>query len=988
MAENIKKYTSTAELQDYWINTIAPKYFDFDVINNYRSGLFGYINEVMATITMDTHQSINVARREFYPVSAQNPQSIYKMAALQQINLPMAKPARCKAVLILDRDEVIQNSVYKNNIYTCVIDNSASILADNLPFSLVYPIVIVSNNNNGTWNHTIHYDKSISNSLDSDDSMNYYITNKTINQDGKKYLLLSVVLLQTSRESITQLVTTDSMVQTVSMLFSFEGTLANFEVFYTEEPDVSSPIQLKKLLNGQPIVETPFCYYRLLNNNLLEISFPKNIYFTPQLNSEIRLDVYTSEGKNGEFESFKGSLTCSMESELYPYNNNMTMMGVINGSCTNGKDIESLEEYTTTVQKAYSTNNTITTSNDLQIEFDSLSDTSGNNKIIFRKRRADAFDRTFGAYNLIKVSTGEVVPTNTLTINMYLDQFDVYSETTQKAFIKPGTLFTYDPNSFNKSIYTGIKYTTEVLSDELMDSDNFIYSNPFLIAVNMNPNLVGYYINSISETKTVEYSYINDSSIVQFIGSNLSINRNAMNGENFYEFSINISPTSEIDITEIIRQTEEDDDCYIKASSNGKVKSILYNNSNVICTLVYSNGDEEEILVGSYVEQIDGEYIYTTGYRLNVNVYDEFIEGDIIATKKVDDLGKIRACLEFNEILYANGLYIPMVIEEYDESLNLFTLRGYISTDDLMDDNGTILIDHGIMMSTGYENDNVSIKYRGIKTEISVFYENDDSNFTHRYSDFDYFRKHTLTNTYQEDSEDGIDLITPIDYIRSPLMFEPNNDDEDNYICKIKEIPLVQASWLKINSNFRYLINTISSNYEKLQTTYYNLENNFGIDLKFYNTYGKSKFFRAGVKQEWSPLSKVNCSFRFGVYLSSITSQATFLSQFREYVKERIESINTSNVTGSMTSNNGQSIYIMSILSDIQKKFPEIGYIEYYGFDEYESNIQKIEPIPTSEMGDELLTNYIPEFINISSYIENGETYPAIYVDFLNSTDE
>ena len=345
MASKVKKLTSSAEIQDYWIESIAPNYFDFDSINNYRTGMFGYINEVMSTSLADTHHAINIARREFYPVSANYPQSIYKMAALQHIDLPMATPARCKAILLLNRDEVIENSSYKNGVYTCVIDNTAEIFADNIPFSLLYPIVIISTINNNEWTHTIHYDKSEKNSLDTGNTTNYYINNKTIHQDGKRYLLLGVNLVQISRESISELVTMDSAIETVSMLFSFEGTLANFEVFYIADPDNAEPIQLTKLLEGQSMVENPFCYYKLLNSNLIEISFPKNIYFTPEVNSEIRLDIYTSLGPDGNFDQFKGSLSCSMDSEKYPYNNNMTMTGVINGSSTKGKPCPTLEQY-------------------------------------------------------------------------------------------------------------------------------------------------------------------------------------------------------------------------------------------------------------------------------------------------------------------------------------------------------------------------------------------------------------------------------------------------------------------------------------------------------------------------------------------------------------------------------------------------------------------------------------------------------------------
>jgi hypothetical protein len=173
----------------------------------------------------------------------------------------------------------------------------------------------------------------------------------------------------------------------------------------------------------------------------------------------------------------------------------------------------------------------------------------------------------------------------------------------------------------------------------------------------------------------------------------------------------------------------------------------------------------------------------------------------------------------------------------------------------------------------------------------------------------------------------------------------------------------------------------MSEIYDLLQEMYYDLENNFGFDLKFYNTYGKSKFFKAGIRQEWTPLTQVNCSFRFGVYLSAVTSQSTFLEKFRAYVKEAVESINSTNQTQ-------QSIYILNLTNSIQANFSEIGYIEYYGFNDFNEDTQKIEPIPTSEMSDELLTNYIPEFINISTRIVNGETIPNIDVEFLNSVED
>ena len=809
--------------------------------------------------------------------------------------------------------------------------------------------------------------------------------------------MMMVNLKQMVMQSDTQTVTTDSLVQTVSLLFSFEGNLAGFEVYYIAEPDVSKPVHLTKLMQGNPIPETPFCYYRLLNENLLEVTFPKNIYFTPEIGSEIRVDFYTSLGKAGEFDSFTGALTCGMESETYPYNNNMTLIGFANGASVGGKDVPSLEKFTQIVHNAYSTNNTFTTANDLQIRFDALSE-NDNNRVKFRKKRSD-IRREYGAYILLKDSKNNVVPTNTLSVQLRLDDFDTHNGTTQKAIIKPGAIFEYNPDANDEVIAT--RNTNMSLVDNFdeynEDDSKFLYTNPFLIAATLYPNVLGYYNNSINDIRSINYTYINDESQVQFIGNNLSIYRNAINQENFYQISFTISPTTDIDPTAIVEipqpTGEPDDDYYFRAEKNGKVISLSYDEDSVTCTIRYEDGEEDTILVSSIIEMdTEDEFMYESGYTMLVDVYDTFIEGDILAVKKVTDLGKIRACINIQNNLYEAGLYIPMSIEEYDKELNTYTIRGYISTDDIID-NDLILIEHGIMSSDGGEDDNVSIPYSGLSLEISVFYNHDDFNYQHKYSDYAYFRMHTLTNTYVDATEGGLDLIEPIDFIKSTMTFtEGDNpeedvdeelgieDDGDDYIITIREVPLTKADWLKNTENFKFLLKSVLDNYKKMQDLYFQLENNFGIDMKFYNTYGKSRFFRAGIRDSWVPLNHVNVSFRFGVYLSSIVNQETFLNEFREYVKMQVESINS--LVGV-----AQSIYIFNLIHDIKDRFKEIGYIEYYGFDEYGYEIQKIEPVPASELGSKSLTEYIPEFINIGTVVQNRTNVPNIEVTFLDKTE-
>lgn len=1003
-----KNYGSSAEIQNFLIENVAPNYFDFDEVNNYRSGIFGYINEIMAVITMDAHSAINIARREFYPVSAENPRSLNKMAALQGIDMPLVTPGQAKAVLILDRDEVIENSTYSNGVYSCTIDNTVSILANNIPFSLLYPIVILSSRSNGEWTHTTHYDKSTTNSLDTSTGGSNYIVNRTVNSDGKQWLILSVTLYQCERDDVSKMVPADNNVETISLQFKFDGDLANFEVFYIEEPGQSEPVQLIKLMDGSQILQYPFCCYKLLTEDSIELTFPRNIYFTPKMNSEIRVVFYTSLGSDGEFPSYKGELSCDMNSEDFPYNNNMTMLGIIQGSCAGATDAPTQEEYKQEIMAAYSTNNTITTENDMQILFNEKSD--AYSKIVFRKRRQDAFNRLYGAYILLKDEDENVIPTNTMTLKIRIDEFSGYNSATTKGTIKPGTLFEYDPKTDTADIYTGKAVNDLVITDDLSpyddSSERFIYTNPFLIIGTLNPDLIGYYINTISAIHTVDYTYMNDDSMIQFMGNNMRFERNAINGNDFYKISIQISPTQDLDPKEIITEPEEDaPDSIIRADQDGTVKSIFYSEElkTPVATIVYQDGSTQNIQVGSFVDKVtleegtedttDDGWIYHTGYRMTVGVHESFLAGDIIARKKVTDLGRIRACLDIKDLLYDNGMYSPMVIESYDKANNIYTMVGYISVEDLIDNNDHILVRHGLHMASGAENDNVSMPYSGLTCSVSVFYKYTATNLPHKYSNFDYLHQHTMTNTYQDNDENGFNMITLVQFVRSSLDFEKPEDKEividplaeesfpRSVTIVLREVPLVKANWVKQEDNYSYLINKIENNYDILKEMFYSLENNFTFDMKFYNTYGKSKFFKVGILNKYKPLTRVNCTFRFGIRLSSLTNQEMFLEKFRPFVKNQIESINSG------ASWLQQSIYILSLTSVIKQEFSEIGHLEYYGFNEYDESVQKIEPVPQSDMTDELLANYVPEFINIPGVIEAGETVPAIEVTFLDTEE-
>lgn len=977
-------YTNISDIKKYWLNNIAPNYLELNDINNYNAGIFGYVNEVMGNSVEDAFYATAIARREFYPVSAQFISSMYAMATLQSISIPLCTPSVCKCALIIPQNEIIDNSTFNDGLYECTIDNCLKIFAGDLQFMLDYPIKIISKKTT-KWTHTIHYDISVSNSLNTNSNARY-ISNKIIREGGVNYVALFIdCVRQLEMTEITNVVIKDSIMDTISMDIDFDGNLANFEVFYKETAN-SAEMQLTKVMINAKTPSTPYVQYELVNPNKIRLTFAYNSIFTPKFNSEVIVRVYTSSGSAGNFNSFSEDLVCSSDSSKYPYNSSMTILGKVNGSATGGADQLLTEEFRNQILKAYSTNNTITTSSDLQIYFDDIADDIEHIRVLFKKKRDDPLIRLFGAYCVIKDEDNNVIPTNTLNIQcMKSDLVEDIDDNAKRIIIYPGTIFEYvGDSSFDIKPVRNIegKFMTIFDIAALGNITKHYFTNPFLIAINVSPNNVGYYMNSINKYMSIEYTYVNDGSAQQFIGGTLSVYRNAISGSNYYKLQIMLSPASDIDVNTMITLPDSKDESYeYRAKYNGKVLGTeLYTDESIGQSYVryiieYDTDIEDEKIVyiqASNTLPINHESI--TGYKMQLNVGDTFIENDIIAIKRVSDLGNLVICADINYILYANNYYIPFSIQDYDSETQAYIMEAYIGTNDQIDLSEKLTITHGIFDNNGVENHFVSIDMGKLTMELNVLYNNDGENIPNKYTNFAGMNNYTLTNTYVSDENNKFDLIGTLPFIRSVVDFNPGGISDNDYKIKITETPLVGAQWASDLNLYDYFVSKYDKINDKLNDSYYTLENNFSIDSKFYNTYGKARFYTVGnMVDSMQKLDNVKCKFHFGVSLNTISSTEQFVTDFRNYIQQYIESDDKITTTG-------QDLYIMNLISSLRTNFSEIAYLEYYGFNSYDYSAQKIIGPDLTDYQE----NFIPEFLNLDTLVnENGVRYPNIIVDIL-----
>lgn len=1189
--ENVKSYASAAEMVNYWLNNMAPRYFEMENANTYRAGTLGLMNDMMATTTEDMVHGMMVARREFYPNTAQYMKSLYRHAAAREMQAPMATPATATILLMIQQSDILKYGTQNENLHTFVLDDTFIAYVDDIPFMLDYPVEILSvQKENGKYAHTTHYDFYINNSLSK--SNERYLPNKVMNYKGTEYLIIMATMRQINKTYLSQLVTSNSVVNTVTMDFAYDGNLANFEVFYRDN-DASARVQLEKHMVDSTIPKNPFCWYQLVDDSTIRLTFPANAYFSPKLNSTIEIEIATTLGSGGNFDSYQSDIVSENASTRYPYNSQVPVFGTVDGASVGGGDLITKDEFRTQVMRAYATNHAYITVNDLQLYFDQLMEGT-HDKFKFVKKRDDAFIRLYGAFLLMKDSANNVVPTNTLDVELDPlqdeEDFDLYSEAVKRFIIKPGALFTYKKNADDKYVLKRIhgahmsddlsrydedggqyvcskcgyhyrgpdfnqeptEYTCPVCHAEKAEFGNFkfIFTNPYLISVSIDNFMAGYFMNSCQASHDLSYTAVNDNSIVQFIAKNFKLERNAIAGENFYKFSVLISPSVETNAETIYSRRDET----IVAKHNGFVKSIIHNGTAVIATIEYTDdpsivGDipedekTEGIQVSSYTTKVD-DYFYvcpTCGYRMTkeeweeakeknflddegnpmvcpdcpedvengstpiadleykyvdfdyvpgfdmqFEVGDHITKNDVIATAKPKDLGRIRLIMDLNELMESRAhRYVSLTLEEaHDETTTsspYYVYAGYITTDDMIDSSSIMAIQDGFAMQDGSSghNHSISIPIDGLSMSLHAFYQyrDDDEldaatrNPAHQFSSFAYVSGYTFTNTYELFDEDTITLTKSLDNARGFLdaierpgsepgpepepepepdpnhpagepdehpmdpntiflrtydhmrfKVEENEDDRydgryltldkvtgsdepyepepepekkeekpdttyppkegeygSNFLYRLRNCPVISANWIKTSANEDLLIDRLARHYRKIERVMWNLENAFAIDMKFYNSYGKSKFYKIGSKQNLSVLDSVNITLNFGIAVNFPITVDVFRDNFRTFIKEQIEA--TDDMVG-----NGIDLYIMNVMAEAKANFDEILYMEYYGLNNYDYAAQRITIMSDDEILETVKADsFVPEFLNIVRETVNGTMRPKMGIQILNN---
>ena len=549
--------------------------------------------------------------------------------------------------------------------------------------------------------------------------------------------------------------------------------------------------------------------------------------------------------------------------------------------------------------------------------------------------------------------------------------------------------------------------TNDIVAIQILT--DFVYTSPMNILLR-DSSVAGshrvdasFYLDMINETRYLDYTHINTRSPFQYIASFTKVIRPSWISYDRYRYTIDIDVTPNIggDITEEIHNRTQviavyyrDNDmknpiCWSigeRVSSSGSVDTYRF----YLYTKPFKErtSETDHIVIDQddrlYIGQQNPYLIPLTEKRDQKQAeYDAEPEGTPRKSELAAELAllnkELYRCINFGYRPHTadviDELGIRMDLNTHMRIYTLYKYSGYTPHDGnpgkLMDE-----LTQSYFYGTGLDESIVSIVGTPLKDIIPPdfeFYQNKgESDPVETYAMQDL----VLTNVY--DSSDGINLLHNYSnlmnsYVHMVDLGEDIYDDSKdnkrhNYGYIINRVPCIRYFYLNEEYKIRDFIREMKRKILYVLDAIEPLETTFGLDYKFFNTYGPSNMYyttEGGIRSEES-IDNVALSLTFRTkFYNEDNDAATIIPQIKDTIKTYIENIEELN-----------DIHFPNLTTEIESKFSQyIVFFEYVGFNKYNATMQHIITDENMEM-----LNVVPEFLNVNTDDSTGTSFISIEI--------
>lgn len=844
------------------VNDVIKHYIPDETEDTLALGTFGYLGDISSLQIQNDIILNSELGNELWPSRAKYEKNIIAHSIIQNIVDINAKPAIILAYLGFEEEKLDQ--VFINDVFT--IDKEYAFKIGRFDFHLEYDLrlerTLISNKQ---YLYSARYDISRKNELSK--ITNPYTSTPYIQVDqGKRMVYIPCQLMQVTHTTEYRKVISSSSIDNKTFEFTFEDQLAGFEVAVTERGVTT---YLTPVFDGAEIengIEN-YCYYTYIDAKTIRVRFD-SLSYLPTLNADIEVYIKTTKGAEGNFE-YDEVLYVLLTSDRFNYKNFATTL-ITGKSSTGGEDRKSIEELRRLLPKEALARGSITTLQDLRNYFNTMILDSEKTRILVMKKINNDFEkRAYYAYLVLKDEYDNVIPTNTIDIEISKSLFDTHDN--RKYVLKPGCYIVYE-NGIGH-IYKSENQALQKLMQD--DTNNLIYTVPFMLVVTADPLYVSYYLSIMNYLIYLSFDYINQQSQIQFISTYISWTRKFLTDSDTYFLDMELKQN----VSDGLDLIEYDEDGNI-IKSRLKVAMVLYNDDTV---------DPYRYAIGEVVGKNDETKKYHVQFKFKT-------------TDQINDDNKIRI----------EDVYIPTT-----------SSKDY-----------------------GYFTNHVSVK-------LYVLYESKDKTEYGRYDldsviPSDSLSGWTVTNMYTING--GINFYYNYSQIMSSTVKDTTilNEAGDELGFKIQSIPVIKHSYMNDEHNIQALINQF--NYEKayIDNAIQLLENNFLIDFKLFNTYGKSTMYSID-KNGKELVDRVHLTLNFEVKLLK-TSDNNTKDYILQDIKKMIEDLNDM-----------ESLHIPNLITTITNTYRNsIEYIEFLGFNDYGPGVQHLYKQEKEDIYS------VPEFLTVN----------------------
>lgn len=336
-------------------------------------------------------------------------------------------------------------------------------------------------------------------------------------------------------------------------------------------------------------------------------------------------------------------------------------------------------------------------------------------------------------------------------------------------------------------------------------------------------------------------------------------------------------------------------------------------------------------------------------------------------------------CTKENEIIISNNMkvflvlykdnepyrYTPAQITSFDEQEYSSEWLVTLTTDDDFDSKNRIkLLD---LCEPGYTSTNHGFFSENTEAYIYIY-----GKFDNEYGRYNTdklipnLQGYSLVNIYK--LADGLNLFNNFTSVMNTRIRVNKSQDLSEINYDITGIPMVGEHYFTSEDNVIFFLNELLRKKAYIEDCLKVLDNNMGIDFKYFNTYGNSNTYTIGDKEE-TPLKTIDTTWKFRVKLTNqndIMIKETIIG----YIKDYIEDLNE----------NGTDLHIPNLLHDIKEHFGDlIVYVEFMNFNENRLGINHIE------LKDVVEVDTVPEFISVRNKWNDEKTalVPCIDIELV-----